>query len=192
MMGVMMNNRTLGFAAALLLSSTAAQAQVAPVPYYLSGGPFGFGGTVETQSWGSAPDENGFRKGFAVTSFEIPLNSFASSLAPNNPWSNIGAFGGSSSLAVNGAQYGYSFKGLGDTPVTLFGSVSSLRTTPDVFNSLITPGFDNGRSLATSVSAGIEFKPTSNISLSLSAGVTQPSAENVDTDLRSQMLRGAR
>ncbi|MFX8437295.1 hypothetical protein ABTL87_19240, partial [Acinetobacter baumannii] len=76
-------------------------------------------------------------------------------------------------MSSDGAQYGYSFKGIGDTPVTLFGGVSSLRTTPDVFTSSVTPGLQPSGTLATSVNAGVEFKPTSNVTLSLSGSFVQ-------------------
>lgn len=167
--------------ATIALTSVAC-AQSAAVPYI--GGPFGFAGTGETQYWGSAPDEDGFRKGFSVTSFSAPVAALGSGLA----WSGIGSRGfGFSGLTADGATYGYSFKGIGDTPVTLFGGVSSLRANPDVFTSLVTPGFERTNTLATSINAGVEFKPTSNLSLSLSAGYVQPSA-TTDTDLRSQFL----
>ena len=170
--------RGLALAAVLCLTAPAAQAQVAPIRYWIPGGPFGLGGDTTTQYWGSAPDEDGFRKGFSFSSYSMPVNSFTG---------GFGAFTAGSGLSSEGAQYAYSFKGLGDTPVTFFGGVSSLRTTPDVFTSLVTPGFERSSTLATSINAGVEFKPTSNISLSLSAGFVQPSA-TLDTDIRSQLL----
>lgn len=162
--------RGLALAAVLYLTAPAAQAQVAPIRYWIPGGPFGLGGETTTQYWGSTPDEDGFRKGFSFSSYSIPASAFT----------------GGSGLSSDGAQYAYSFKSLGDTPVTFFGGVSSLRTTPDVFTSLVTPDFERSSTLATSINAGVEFKPTSNISLSLSAGYVQPSA-SFDTDMRSQL-----
>ena len=174
--------------AALVLPASAVRAQVAPFQYLIPGGPVGFGGSSETQYFGEAPDENGFRKGFSFRSFSTPVSAFGSGLA----WSGVGAGGlNFSGLTTDGAQYGYTFKGLGDMPVTLFGSVNTLKSNPDVFTSLVTPDFASSNTLATSVQAGVEFKPTSNISLSLSAGYVQPSAP-VDTDLRSQLLSGRR
>lgn len=163
----------------LYLAAPAAQAQVAPIRYWIPGGPFGFGGDTTTQYWGSSPDEDGFRKGFSFSSYSIPANSFTV------PFS-AGAFTGGNGLSSDGAQYAYSFKSLGDTPITFFGGVSSLRTTPDVFTTLVTPGLERSSTLATSINAGVEFKPTSNISLSLSAGYVQPST-TLDNDMRSQL-----
>lgn len=168
----------LAAAAVLSFAASAAQAQVPPIRYWIPGGPFGFGGDTTTQYWGSAPDEDGFRKGFAFSSYSLPANSF------NVPFS-AGAFTVGSGLSSDGAQYGYSFKGIGDTPVTLFGGVSSLRTTPDVFTSIVTPGLQQSDTLATSVNAGVEFKPTSNLTLSLSGSFVQ-SSPTIDTDLRAQ------
>ena len=170
--------RGLAFAAVLYLTAPAAQAQVAPIQYWIPGGPFGLGGETTTQYWGGAPDEDGFRKGFSFSSYSVPANSFTGGFGAS-------AFTMGNGLSADGAQYAYSFKSLGDTPVTFFGGVSSLRTTPDVFTSLVTPGFERSSTLATSINAGVEFKPTSNISLSLSAGYVQPSA-TFDTDIRSQ------
>lgn len=170
-----------------MLPASAVRAQVAPFQYLIPGGPVGFGGSEQTQYWGEAPDEDGFRKGFSFRSFSAPVNAFGSGLA----WGGVGAGGlNFSGQTADGAQYGYSFKSLG-TPVTVFGSVSTLRSNPDVFTSLVTPDFASSNTLATSVQAGIEFKPASNLSLSFSAGYVQPSAP-LDTDLRSQLLSGRR
>lgn len=177
--------QALALAAALYLTASAAQAQVAPIQYWIPGGPFGFGGDTTTQYWGGAPDEDGFRKGFSFSSYSMPVNSFAGGFA----WGGFGAnaFTGGTGLSSDGAQYAYSFKGVGDAPVTLFGGVSSLRTTPDVFTSLVSPELARSNTLATGFNAGIEFKPTSNLSFSLSGSFVQPSAIN-ETDMRSQLL----
>lgn len=168
-----------------------ATAQVAAVPYWM-GTPFGFHGSAafgnadhQTTFYGTT-DDDGFRKGFSFSTYSVPASAFASGFA----LSGLNAFGGAG-LASNGAQYGYSFKGIGDTPVTLFGGVNTLRTTPDVFTSLVTPGFERTNALATSVNAGIEFRPSSNVSLSFSANIVQPSAP-ADGDLRSQLISGYR
>lgn len=171
--------------AAIMLLGPAVHAQVAPIPY-LNG--FGFNGGSDNQYWGDALDEDGFRKGFSLRTFSAPVSAFSSGIA----WAGIAATAlNAGGLTSDGAQYGYSFRGINDTPVTLFGSVNSLRTSPDVFTSLVTPGFERSNTLATSVNAGVEFKPSSNLSLSFSAGYTQ-SPTTIETDLRSQLLSGAR
>lgn len=173
---------------ALVVLAPASHAQVAPIPYLNSAGSFGLNGNDDTQYWGNAPDDDGFRKGFSFRSFSTPVSVLGSRLS----WGGIGAQAFSfSGLTFEGAQYSYSFKGAGDMPVTLFGGVNALRTNPDVFTSLVMPGFERSNTLATGVNAGIAFKPTPNVSLSFSADYVQPSAP-VDTDLRSQLLSGAR
>lgn len=173
---------------ALVALAPASHAQVAPIPYLNSVGSYGLSGSADTQYFSNAPDEDGFRKGFSFRSFSTPVSALSSRLS----WGGIAASTfGLSGLTSEGAQYGYSFKGVGDMPVTLFGGVNALRTTPDVFTSLVTPGFERSSTLATGVNAGVEFKPTPNLSLSFSADYVQPSAP-VDTDLRSQLLSGAR
>ena len=169
------------FAAAVLFAP-AGHAQVAPVPYLNAAG-FGFNGNVDTQYWGSAPDEDGFRKGFSLRTYSAPVSGIGSGLALGAQNFNF------SGLTSSGAQYGYSFKGAGDMPVTLFGGVTTLRTNDDVFTSLVNPGFERSTPLATSVNAGIEFRPTSNLSLSLSAGYAQSSG-TYDSDIRSRLLPG--
>jgi hypothetical protein len=42
-----------------------------------------------------------------------------------------------------------------------------------------------------SVNAGVEFRPTSNLSLSLGVGYTDQSQGRVDSDIRSPLLPGA-
>lgn len=173
----------IAFAASIALAP-ASHAQVAPVPYLSAAGSFGFGGTVDTDYFGNAPDEDGFRKGFSVSSYSTPI----SGLGGRSFFGSVGAPAFTlSGLTSEGAQYGYSFRGVGDMPMTLFGGVNAIRTAPDVFTSLVTPGFERTNTLATGFNAGIEFKPAPNVSLSLSGSFVQPSA-TTDTDLRSQLI----
>ncbi|UYO48418.1 hypothetical protein KQX64_21200 [Rhodopseudomonas palustris] len=185
--------------AAMLLAGASAQAQVAPIRYWVPGGPFGFGGGAteswQALSWSDVPgfttetDENGeLRSGFVARSYSAPVTPLAGGLGWNSP-GGAGAFGNFGSLASEGSQYGYRFKGVGDMPVTLFGGVDSLKYKPDVFTSLTSPGFASSNTAATTVNAGIEIKPTSNVSLSLSAGYTQYNG-TTDSDIRSNLLPG--
>jgi hypothetical protein len=173
--------------AAQLAVNAPAKAQSAPVPFLLNSGAFGLDDSGSSANHQAALDDDGFRKGFSFRGFSAPVSSVGSSFG----LAGIGAGFAPSGLTSEGAQYGYSFRGVGDLPVTLFGSVNALRANPDVFTSLVTPGFSNGATLASSVNAGIELKPASNISLSLSAGFVQ-TAPNAATDLRTQMLGGWR
>ncbi|RED37938.1 hypothetical protein BJ123_10516 [Rhodopseudomonas thermotolerans] len=185
--------------AAMLLAGAAAQAQVAPIRYWVPGGPFGFGGGAienwRSLNWSDVPgftaetDENGeLRSGFVARSYSAPVTPLAGGLGWRAP-GGAGAFGNFGSLAAEGSQYGYRFKGVGDMPVTLFGGVDSLKYKPDVFTTLTSPGFASSTTAATSVNAGIEIKPTSNVSLSFSAGYTQYNG-TTDSDIRSNLLPG--
>ncbi|MBB1093420.1 hypothetical protein HUU61_19280 [Rhodopseudomonas palustris] len=194
---------SLAIAAALCLGAQAASAQSAPIRYWVPGGPFGFGGGTSAKwqplSWGDVPgftadsvsSEDGERTGFAFRNYSTPVSSFAGGSA----WRGVGgiggagAFGNFSALTSEGAQYGYNFKGVGGLPVTLFGGVDTLKYNPDVFTSLTSPGFSSGHTAATAVHGGVEIRPTSNLSLSVSAGYVQPSGA-VDSDIRSSLLPG--
>ncbi|MBS0529745.1 MAG: hypothetical protein JSS22_10190 [Proteobacteria bacterium] len=180
--------------AALCLSWTAAHAQSEPVRYWVPFGPFGYGGgatdVASAETYGSFP---GFdagqaeKSGFSIRSYSAPVSSMMSGFA----WNGIGsanALGSFSSLSYGSTQFGYNFKGMGDMPVTLFGGVDTLKYNPDVFSATMSQGFGNGTPAATGVHAGVEIRPTSNLSLSFSAGFTQQQSDLADTDIRSSLL----
>jgi hypothetical protein len=181
----------LGVAVACV-SVSAAQAQVAPVRYWIPGGLFGFGGAAadgqSAPTYGDVPsfDADLRRSGFLFNSYSVPTSSFAGGLG----WNGIagaGALGNFSSLSVEGTQFGYAFKGAGGLPVTLFGGVDTLKYNPDVFGALTSSGTSSAAGYTAH--AGVEIRPTSNLSLSFSAGYAQP-GERVDSDIRSSLLPG--
>jgi len=185
-----------GVALAMLwLGAPAAHAQAAPISYWIPGGAFGFGGGAaegaSAESYGDFPsfDASGARgTGFALRSYSVPTSSLDGGFG----WNGIagaGAFGNFGSLSHEGTQLGYNFKGAGGLPVTLFGGVDTLKYNPDVFNALTASGSNAGSIAGYSVNAGIAIQPTSNLSLSFSAGMTQP-GERVDSDIRSNLLPG--
>uniref|UniRef100_Q07J82 Porin n=1 Tax=Rhodopseudomonas palustris (strain BisA53) TaxID=316055 RepID=Q07J82_RHOP5 len=177
------------------LGAQAAQAQVAPVPYWIPGGPFGLGGGAadgdSAASHGDAPGvdaADATRSGFVHRSYSIPSSALAGSLG----WNGIagpGAFGNFGAMSYEGTQVGYNFKGAGGLPMTLFTGVETQNYTPDVFSALTAMSPTTATSGAYRVNAGVEFRPTSNLSLSLSAGFAQP-AERSDSDIRSTLLPG--
>jgi len=80
-------------------------------------------------------------------------------------WSNLG------SLSYEGTQFGYNFK---NSPVSLYAGFDTVKYNNAIGNPLA--GFDS-TSNATSgyaVRAGVEVRPTSNLSLSVGASFTQP------------------
>jgi hypothetical protein len=180
--------------AALGLGGHAAQAQVAPVQYWIPAGLFFGSGSADGGSATTYGDVPGFnvadtnRSGFAVRSYSIP----SSAMAGNLGWNGIagaGAFGNFGALSYEGTQFGYNFKGAGGLPVTFFAGVETLKYNPDVFSALTSMSPTSTASGAYRVNAGVEFRPASNLSLSVSAGFAQP-GERIDSDIRSTLLPG--
>jgi opacity protein-like surface antigen len=94
-----------------------------------------------------------------------------------------GAFG---SLQTEGVQFGYTFK---NTAVSVYGGLDTLKYNPGI-GAAFSP-FDSTSSTAGyGMHAGVEFKPTSNLSLSLGVGYTQQSGR-LDTDTPSPSLSNA-
>jgi opacity protein-like surface antigen len=98
-----------------------------------------------------------------------------------------GAFG--NSLTYEGVQFGYNFQ---NSPVTVYAGFDTLKYNSGIGSPL---AFD---STSTTVPgyrahAGVEFQPSSNLSLSLGVGVTQQSGQSgrLDSDINSPLLPGA-
>ena len=163
-----------------------AHAQVAPLRYWIPGGTFGYGGS--TDSYGNFPgfnagDSNGgydFRPGFFVGSRSGSLG--LSGFAQAGPASNFSA------LSYDSTQFGYNMKTAGGSPVTFFAGFDTLKYGNGIGSSVApltsaaAPGYG--------AFAGVEFKPTSNLSLSFGAGFTQQDGGRMDSDIRSNMLPG--
>ncbi len=84
-------------------------------------------------------------------------------------------------------QFGYNFK---NAPVTVYAGFDTLK-----YNSAIGGAFSPFNSTPSTVPgygahAGVEFKPTSNLSLSLGFGYTQQSG-HIDSDTKSPSLSNA-
>jgi len=84
-----------------------------------------------------------------------------------------GAFGNIGSLYYQGVQYGYNFQIARGLPLTVYAGFDTLKYNTG-FGAPIAP-FDtmSGTLPGYGAHAGIEFKPTSNVSLSLGFGYTQ-------------------
>ncbi|RXH10812.1 hypothetical protein [Bradyrhizobium guangzhouense] len=161
-------------------------AQVAPLQYWIPGGAFGYGGSAE--SYGNFPGFNGgdakagydFRPGFFVGSQHGNLG--LSGFSQAGPASNFSA------LSYDSTQFGYNMKTAGGSPVTFFGGIDTLKYGNGIGSSVAPltsaagPGYGGF--------AGVEFKPTSNLSLSFGAGFTQRDSSRMDSDIRSDMLPG--
>ena len=178
----------------LCLSGTAAHAQSEPVRYWIPFGPFGFGGgTAETTSmatYGDVPDFNfgdANKNGFVFRSYTIPVSALTTGFG----WNNLGgatAFSSLDSLSYERTQYGYSFKGAADLPMTVFGGVDTLKYNRDAFSAITSFSPNAGAAAAYNVHAGVEVRPTSNMSLSISAGFTQQQTGLADGAISSSLL----
>jgi opacity protein-like surface antigen len=153
----------------------------------------GFGGdpaaSQSPDSYGNFPsfDFSDRGGGFSYARYNFPNGFFVGSQRSGMGLSSINqnAFGNFGSLYTEGAQFGYSFKDSG-LPVSLYAGFDTLKYNTGLGNPFAP--FDNtsGTLPAYSVNAGIEFRPTSNLSLSFGASYVQQSG-----DINSLVLPGA-
>jgi hypothetical protein len=176
--------------AVFCLGGPPTHAQVAPLRYWIPGGPFGFGGNVGQSSdaygnfpsfkAGDADGSNSFRPGFFVGGERgsLGLNGLSQS-------ASVGNF---SALSYDGTQFGYNTKTAGGMPVTFFAGFDTLKYGGGIGSSLAP--LTSSASPGYGAFAGVEFKPTSNLSLSFGAGFTQQQSGRMDSDINSSMLPG--
>jgi len=179
-----MVSRGLGFAfavasAALGLGAPAAHAQ--SVPYWTSTTAFGSGLT-------SDPNGNAF--GNFSSRYNFENGWFVGSERGNLGWglSNFGqpgAFGNGSSFTYQGAQAGYNFK---SAPVSVSAGFDTVKYNSPIIGSPFAALDSMSSSTAPGygVHAGVEIRPTSNLSLSFGASFSQQ-----PSDLNSALLPGA-
>jgi hypothetical protein len=181
--------------AVLGLGAPAAFAQVAPVRYWIAGGPFGFGGgSTESESpdtYGNFPSFGAGGTSFSQSRYQFPNGMFVSGERGTvglNGLGQAGAFGNFGGLSYEGMQFGYAFKGVGGLPVTVFAGFDTLKYNPAMAGPIAPFGMNAGPGY--SVNAGVEFKPTSNLSLSLGVGFAQQQSGRIDSDINSPLLPG--
>jgi opacity protein-like surface antigen len=165
--------------AALCLGGRTAHAQAAPVPYWSPGWPIGFGGTLSADQ--DSPSRYNFQNGMFVGS-----TSSSAGFGTGLGWSGLnqtGAFG--TSLRYEGVQTGYNFATAGGLPVTVYAGFDTLKYNSGIGSNAFAP-FDSksGTLPGYRANVGIEFKPTSNLSLSLGVGYVQQSG-NIDSEINS-------
>jgi opacity protein-like surface antigen len=174
-----------GFAfllATLCVGSPMAHAQSAPLPYWTPGWPVGFAGAAAGEAgantYGNFPGFDGasagprFGNGWFVGGVGAGLGPGLSSIG------QAGAFG---SFRTEGVQFGYNFK---NSPVTFYAGFETLKYNPGI-GSTLAP-FDSTSAGGYGAHAGVEFKPTSNLSLQFGLGYSQ--FGRVDTDTKSPSL----
>src|SRR5450631_655973 len=183
--------------AALCLGGRTAHAQAAPVSYFIPGSPFGFGGDVAGQSpntYGNFPSFDGGDSrggGFSYARYNFPNGWFVGSEGGGlglsmNGVNQAGAFG---NRYYEGVQFGYNFKNSGGLPLTVYAGFDTLKYNAGIGSPFAAFDSTSGTLPGYSAHAGVEFKPTSNLSLSLGVGyVQQP---RVDSGINSLSLTGA-
>ena len=184
--------------AVLCLGGRAADAQVAPVRYWIPGGPFGFGGgSTEGQSsdtYGNFPGFDAGGGGFSYSRYNFPNGMFVGGERGGiglNGISQAGAFGNFGGLSYEGVQFGYNFKGAGGMPVTFHAGFDTLKYNAGAIGPLAPFDTDSGTVPGGySVNAGLEFQPAPNVSLSFGASYTQQQSGRIDSDINSSLLPG--
>ncbi|MEP6841073.1 MAG: hypothetical protein ABJA75_23695 [Bradyrhizobium sp.] len=185
--------------AALCLGGHPAHAEEGAVPYWASGWSSGFRGgpTADLGSNAQGSNAYGNAAGFAGSNagsgelfsrYNFSNGMFVGSERGGlglgaNGFSQIGAFSGSSGFSYEGVQFGYNFK---NAPVSVYAGFDTLKYNPGL-GSPFAP-FDSTSSTVPGYSAhaGVEFRPTSNLSLSLGASFTQQSG-NIDGNSLGQL-----
>jgi opacity protein-like surface antigen len=156
------------------------------VPYsWASGWSSGFGGNLSADQGANANttgDSAGFANNTAGPGGFMQRYNFSSSSFVGNERSALGlsglnqtaAFG--SSFSYDGVQVGYNFK---NSPVSVFAGFDTAKYNPGLGSNPFAP-FDSTSNTTPGYTAraGVEFRPTSNLSLSLGASFTQAGTDN--------------
>ena len=172
---------------ALVLGARAGHAQSGPVSYWIPGWPLGFGSSLSSgqsaDTYGNFPSFDGSAARYPR--YTLPNGLFVGAEGGNlglsmNGFSQSGAFG---SLAYQGVQFGYNFQ---NSPVRIVGGLDTLKYNTGLGDP-VSPFSPVSGTAGYSAHAGVEFKPASNVSLSLGFGYTQQSGR-LDTDTPSPSL----
>ena len=171
--------------AALCLGARTAHAQADPVRYWTPGWPAGFGGnlTVDpgSNSYGNFPsyDFSGARSGgFSPMRYNFSDGWFVGTDGGGtglsmNGINQHGAFGNSRALSYEGVQFGYNFQNTRGLPLTVFAGFNTLKYNSGIGNPFTSFDATSGAAVGYTAHAGVEYQPTSNLSLSLGFGYTQ-------------------
>ena len=175
--------------AAFCLGGQPGHAQSAPVMYWTPGW-LGFGGSLNAGQDANA-DGNflayGSSDGATSARYNFPNGWFVGNQRGSMGLSGLNQAGAFGSFQSESMQFGYNFK---NAPVTFFGGLDTFK-----YNSGLGSAFSPFDSTTSTVPgyrahAGVEFKPTPNLSLQLGVGYTQQSGR-IDTDTKSPSLSNA-
>ena len=186
----------LGFLFALaVLGFDARAAHAQAVADWTSGWSSAFGGSLAADQSSSPYSAFSGFDGSASGSFSSRYN-FSSGWFVGSERGGLGlglnglsqgaAFSNTQSFSYEGVQFGYNFT---SAPVTVYAGFDTLKYNPGVGGLLA--NFDSSSSTLPGYSAhaGVEFRPTSNLSLSLGVGFAQTG--RIDSDINSGLLPGA-
>jgi opacity protein-like surface antigen len=181
-------------AAALCLGGRTAHAQSAPMTYWTPGW-LGFGGNLNAgqgaNTQGSFASFDGGGAGGLSSRYNFSNGWFVGSeragLSSGLGLSGINQAGAFGSLQTEGVQFGYNFK---NTPVSVYAGFDTLKYNSGIGGAFSPFDFTSSTMPGYSAHAGVEFRPTSNLSLSLGFGYTGQSGR-LDTDTKSPSLSNA-
>ena len=154
----------------------------------------GFGGGPSSEAYGNFPSfvGSGARGGgFSNMRFDLSNGWFVGTEAGGsrlsmNGINHDGAFGNTRGLSYEGVQFGYNFQNARNLPLTVYGGFNTLKYNNVIGNPFTSFDSTSSAVLGYTAHAGVEFQPTSNVSLSLGIGYTQQSG-----DINSLSLPGA-
>jgi opacity protein-like surface antigen len=180
--------------AALCVGGPMAHAQSAPLSYWTPGWPLGFGGhPADVEGANIYANFPGFDSTSADTRFNFGNGWFVGGergdlgAGLRLGLSGIGQTGALGSFQTEGVQFGYN---LMNAPVTFHAGFDTLKYNPGI-GGVVAPF--NATSSAVGgygAHAGVEFKPSSNLSLQFGVGYTQQSG-SLDTDSKMPSLSNA-
>jgi opacity protein-like surface antigen len=158
------------------------------VPYWTPGWPLGFGGTLADGQRANTYDNfRGFDAGndASYARYNFPSGWFVGSERRGiglNGFRQDAAFGNFGALTTEGVQFGYNFK---NVPVAVYAGFDTLKYNTGIGNPFSPFDSTSGTLPGYGANVGIEFQPTSNLSLSLGVGYAQ------QPGITSPLLSGA-
>ena len=185
--------------AALCLGVRTAQAQAAPVRYWIPSWPFGSGSNLNagqsSDTYGNFPGFDGSDArggGFSYMRYNFSNGWFVGRESSGmglsmNGINQVGAFGNMSSLYYDGVQFGYNFQNAGGLPVKVYAGFDTLKYNTGMGGLLAPFDSTSGTLPVYSAHAGVEFQPAPNLSLSLGVGYTQQPGR-INNDINSLLL----
>jgi hypothetical protein len=172
------------------LGAPAAHAQAAAVNYWIPGWPMGFSGAAgeSPNAYGNFPsfDFRDLGNGSSYARYNFSNGFFVGSQRSTMGLSGFSqsALGGFGSIYSEGTQFGYSLKNAGGPPVTFYAGFDTLKYNTGIGGPFAPFDSKSGTLPVSSAYAGVEFQPTSNLSLSLGVGVVQQTGR-IDSEINS-------